>query len=139
MGETVTIDVGNSDSQIYLEASKLLNVLSKSDALLIFSMARDGIEADGLTYARIGLTKKQYYTRLMQLKDTGLIEKRGNCYFQTTKGSFIQESCISAAIHAVSNGRKMAMIDVLRRQGDVTEEDLLQMKRAVCAFQGLSK
>lgn len=139
MGETIIANVGNSDSQVYLEASKLLNVLSKSDALLIFSMARDGIEADGLTYARIGLTKKQYYTRLMQLKDMGLIEKRGNCYFQTTKGSFIQESCINAAIHAASNGRKMAMIDVLKRQGEITEEDLLQMKRVVYSFQGFSK
>lgn len=137
MGETIIADVGNSDSQIYLEVSKLLNVLSKFDALLIFSMARNGIEADGLTYTRIGLTKKQYYTRLMQLKDIGLIEKRGNRYFQTTKGSFVEESCINAASHAVSNGRKMAMIDVLKRQGEITEEDLLQMKRVVCSFKSV--
>ena len=111
--------------------SKMLKVLSSADALIIFSMTKDGIEADTFTYSKIGLTRKQYYVRLMQLKDAGLIEKKDNTYFQTTMGSFLQENCINTVAHAVKNSKKMAMIDVLKRNDKFSEEDLCEMKMAV--------
>lgn len=120
-------DASNEYNDI-LVASKVLTVLSKHDALVIFTMAKNGIEADTATHTKIGLTRKQYYTRLMQLKNVGLVEKKGNIYYQTTMGSFLQENCINAVIHANKNSKKMAMIDVLRREGNCAEEDLLQMK-----------
>ncbi len=114
------------------EASKLMTLLSKLDALVILSMASKGIEADTSTYSKIGLTRKQYYTRLMQLKNAGLIEKKGNHYFKTTKGSFLEEKCIDAVMHAIKNSKQMTMIDVLRRQGNLSEEELLKMKSTLC-------
>jgi len=112
-------------------ACKLLKVLSNSDALMIFSMAKDGIEADTTTYSRIGLTRKQYYTRLMQLKNADLIEKKGRLYFQTTMGSFLHENCVNSIVHAIRNKKNMAMIDALRRHKNMSEEDLLQMKNTL--------
>ena len=118
-----------------LAGSKLLKVLSTVDALTILSMAKDGIEANSRTYSMVGLSKKMYYTRLMQLKNAGLIEKRGNLYVQTTMGSFVQENCINSVVHATKNRKKMAMIDVLVSRGDISEEDLLQMKDALWKIQ----
>ena len=130
-GANATLSTVSVSSGELLDSSKLLVVISKFDALTIFSMAKDGIEADVFAPSKIGLTRKQYYTRLMQLKDAGLIEKKGNMYYQTTKGSFLYEKCVNAAIHAIRNSKQMAMIDVLKRQGRFTEEDLQRMKTSV--------
>ncbi len=118
-----------------LAGSKLLKVLSTVDTLTILSMAKDGIEANSRTYSMVGLSKKMYYTRLMQLKNAGLIKKRGNLYIQTTMGSFLQENCINSVVQATKNRKKMAMIDVLVSRGDISEEDLLQMKDALWKIQ----
>ncbi len=117
----------------FLEARKLLTLLSKMDALVVLSMAKDGIRAESSTHSMIGLTRKQYYTRLMQLKKAGLIEKKENIYVQTTMGSFLQENCINSVMHAIRNYKKMAMVDVLRRGGNFSDEDLLRIKSTVCS------
>ncbi len=111
--------------------SKVLKILANHDALAIFCMSKDGIEADTSTHSRIGFTKKQYYTRLMQLKRVHLIEKKENLYYQTTMGSFLYQNCLNAVQHAISNRKKMTMIDILRSQGRFSEEDLLQMESVV--------
>ncbi|MGH9909418.1 MAG: hypothetical protein ACRD32_02140 [Nitrososphaerales archaeon] len=126
-------------SQELLEASKLLNVLSKLDALIILSMAIHGIEADTSTCSKVGLTKKQYYTRLMQLKKVGLIEKKGKFYFQTIMGSFLYQNCINAVIHVIKNSKQMAMLDVLEKQGNLSDEELLKMKDILCSLPNLPK
>ncbi len=105
---------------------------SKHDALVILSLAKKGIEADSSAHSKIGLTRKQYYVRLMQLKDARLIEKKGNYYFQTTMGSFLYENCINAARHAIKNSKQMSMIDVLRKQENFSEEELLRLKSTIC-------
>ena len=130
-GTNATLSTVSASADELLDSSKLLVVISKFDALTIFSMAKDGIEADVSAPSKIGLTRKQYYTRLMQLKDAGLIEKKGNMYYQTTKGSFLYEKCVNTVIHAIRNSKQMAMIDVLKRQGRFTEEDLQRMKTSV--------
>ena len=114
------------------EVCKLIKVISSIDALLILSMAKDGIEADTSTHSRIDLTRKQYYTRLMQLKNAGLIKKEGKFYYQTTMGSFLQENCIDTIIHAIRNSKKMTMIDVLKSNGNFSKEDLLKIESSVC-------
>lgn len=119
--------VSPHSSDEFLDANRLFRVMSKFDALVIFSMAKDGIEADVSTPSTIGLTRKQYYTRLVQLKNAGLIHKKGKHYYQTTMGSFLYENCINAVIHAIKNEKRMSMIDVLKRQGNFTDEDLQKM------------
>lgn len=113
-------------------ATKVLKALSNTDALSIFLMAKDGIEGEATTHSKIGLTRRRYYVRLMQLKSAGLIEKKGKLYFHTTMGSFLHENCINGITHAIRNKKKMAMIDVLKRQGNFAEEDLHQMQSAIC-------
>ena len=117
----------NSEVQV-AAVTQILKVLAGSDALVILSLARDGIEAHTRTYSNLSLTRKQYYTRLEQLKNAGLIEKRGRFYFQTTMGSFLDENCIKSVVHAVINKKQMHMIDVLKRAGNFSEEDLQLLK-----------
>ena len=126
-------DVDSSDkSNEVSEVSKLLGLLSRVDSLIIFHMAKKGIEAYTLTHHKIGLTRKQYYTRLTQLRKAGLIEKKKNYYFQTTMGSFLEENCVNNVLHTIRNRKKMAMVDVLTKAQKFSEEDLLKMKLTVC-------
>lgn len=115
-----------------LEAGKLMSILAKHDALTIFLMANDGIRADASTNVRIGLSKKQYYTRLAQLKSSGLIEKIDGYYFQTTLGAFLQRTCVYNALYAVRNRRDMFMIDLLSKEGHYSHDELIRMKNAFC-------
>ena len=111
-----------------LDTSKLLALLSKFEALIILHNAKHGIEADLSTHSKVGLTKSRYYSRLMRLKNAGLIKKKGKSYFQTALGSFLYENCVDPAIHAVRNRKKMLVIDVLESNGNFSDEELLRIK-----------
>ena len=73
--------------KIVSKLSEILSILSKSDALMIFLSARDGLTSELDTPQKIGLTKKQYYTRLKQLVECGLLNKNENKYVHTALGS----------------------------------------------------
>ena len=130
LANIAVVPAENSREQLEA-ASKLIRMLSSPDALMIFLLAKNGIEADTGTYSKIGLTRKQYYTRLKQLKNVGLIEKKGGLYFQTTMGSFLQDNCVNTVMHASVNRKQMGMIDILKRTSNFSEEDLLRIKNAV--------
>jgi hypothetical protein len=88
----------NNIDDILKETSNILGILSKYDALKIFLHSIEGIEAETDAADRLGLTKKQYYTRLKQLVDSGLIEKRQGKYVHTTLGKVIYEKAIRVRI-----------------------------------------
>ncbi|HVX01810.1 MAG TPA: hypothetical protein VHA09_01510, partial [Nitrososphaera sp.] len=56
-------------------AADLFAALSRKDTLTLFLLAKDGLRSELRTASIVGLSKKQYYTRLNQLKNAGLIEK----------------------------------------------------------------
>jgi len=121
----------NNIDDILKETSNILGILSKYDALKIFLHSIEGIEAETDAADRLGLTKKQYYTRLKQLVDSGLIEKRQGKYVHTTLGKVIYEKAIRVLFDHVKNSKKLLMIDVLKSSGkfDIDEiYKLLQIK-----------
>jgi predicted transcriptional regulator len=121
----------NNIDYILKETSNILGILSKYDALKIFLHSIEGIEAETDAADRLGLTKKQYYTRLKQLVDSGLIEKRQGKYVHTTLGKVIYEKAIRMLFEHVKNSKKLLMIDVLKSSGkfDIDEiYKLLQIK-----------
>jgi len=128
----IAVDSLDNSTDQLKGASKLLKVLASPDALMLFSLATVGIEADTIAYSKIGLTRKRYYTRLKLLKNAGLIQKKGRLYYQTTMGSFLHENCVNPVIHASMKRKQMGMIDVLKRAGNFSEEDLQQIKNTVC-------
>ncbi len=116
---------------ILKETSNILGTLSKYDALKIFLECIEGIEADTNASDRLGLTKKQYYTRLKQLVDAGLIEKSKGKYVHTTLGKLIYDKAIRILFEHVKNSKKLLMVDVLKSSGKFDMEEiyrLLQIK-----------
>jgi predicted transcriptional regulator len=112
------------EHELVNKASNLLAILSKKDALTIFLLAKDGLKAETNTPEKVGLTRKQYYTRLKQLVDTGLIDKSGDAYVHTTLGVLIHQNHLIGLLDHVRNVKQMKMIDALKRAGQFSENDI---------------
>ena len=112
------------EQELVNRTTELLSILSKKDALAIFLLAKDGLKAETDTPQKIGLTRKQYYTRLKQLVDNGLVDKTGDIYSHTTLGTLIHERHLMALLEHVRNVKKMQMVDVLKRTRQFNEEEI---------------
>lgn len=115
----------NLEQELVNKTTNLLSILSKKDALTIFLLAKDGLKAETDTAQKIGLTRKQYYTRLKQLVDSGLIDKTGDIYSHTTLGTFVHERHLMALLEHVKDVKKMQMVDVLKRTKEFNEEEIM--------------
>ncbi len=109
----------------------MLAILAKQDALTIFLESIEGIDASTDTPERLGMSKKQYYTRLKQLIDAGLITKSKGKYVQTTMGKILYERCLQLVFEQVRNAKKLIMADILKGSGRFDMDEiyrLLQIK-----------
>jgi len=112
------------EHELVNRTTDLLSILSKKDALTIFLLAKDGLKAQTDTPQKIGLTRKQYYTRLKQLVDCGLIDKYGDTYQHTTLGAIIHQEHVLQLLEHVRNVKQMKMVDALKRTRQFSEDDI---------------
>lgn len=109
----------------------MLGILAKHDALTLFLEGVEGIDASTDAPARLGMSKKQYYTRLKQLIYAGLITKSKGKYVQTTMGRILYERCLQLVFEQVRNAKKLIMADILKDSGRFDMDEiyrLLQIK-----------
>lgn len=109
----------------------MLGILAKQDALTLFMESIEGIDASTTTAERLGMSKKQYYTRLKQLIDAGLITKSKGRYVQTTLGKIMYERCLQLIFEQVKNAKRLMMVDILRQSGRFDMDEIysiLQIK-----------
>ena len=102
----------------------LLSLLSKPDAFRVFILAGDGIRSQVDTPPKIGLTKKQYYSRLEQLVRAGLLTKNEGVYRQTTFGTIICCNYLLKLGIEIMNSRYMEMIDVIQYSSKINKEEI---------------
>ncbi len=112
------------DRELVNKTTNILSILSKKDALSIFLLAKDGLRAETNTPQKVGLTRKQYYTRLKQLVDSGLIDKSGDEYTHTTLGSFVHQKHVLELFEHAKNVKQMKMVDTLKRTRQFSEDDI---------------
>jgi len=94
------------------KAMDVFSAISKYDAFSLFVLAKDGIKSDLDIFEKIGLTRKQYYTRLKQLLDANLIEKKENKseYYHSAFGSMIYQNHL---VSVVSNLKKIKELEII--------------------------
>ena len=105
----------------------LLSILSKQDALRIFILARDGIKSQLYTPSKIGLTKKQYYTRLHHLVKLGLLTKHENVYRHTMFGRTIYHNYLIKLGNEIKNSKYMEMVDVIQQSSKFSKDEIDMM------------
>lgn len=115
------------NSKLLAQLTDVLSVLSKNDALTIFLMTEEGIRSELDTPAKIGLTKKQYYTRLKQLVDLGLVEKRNESYTQTAFGKVVYRKHILGLTNNIKNSKYLQMVDALKANPKFNEKDIMEL------------
>lgn len=113
-----------ANSQTLKRMTEVLSILSKNDALSIFLLARDNLKSELDTPYKIGLTKKQYYTRLKQLVDLGILTKSESGYTHTALGIIVYQKHILGLINNIMNSRSLEMIDVLRKASQFNMEEI---------------
>lgn len=115
-------------------AADLFAALSRKDTLTLFLLAKDGLRSELRTASIVGLSKKQYYTRLNQLKNAGLIEKYRDMYVYTTLGNVIHQKHVSGLVESVRFNKQFRMIDALKRAREFSEEDISEFTRNVAGL-----
>ncbi|GEM_PF-393812 len=110
--------------QLVTKLADTLSILSKNDALLIFLTAKDGLASELDTPQKIGLTKKQYYTRLKQLVEYGLLNKNDNKYFHTAFGSIIYNRHLLGLVDSMKISKELEMIDLLKRSSKFKTDEI---------------
>ncbi len=109
----------------------VFNVLSKPDAMTIFLLAKNGLEAETDAAAKIGLTRKQYYTRLKQLVDLELIERIEGKYYHTTLGSLIYNKNIAELSNTLAHKKELKIVDVLKKSSEFNMNEITRFLEKV--------
>ncbi len=112
------------ESETMTKMMEIFNVLSKPDATTIFLLAKDGLPAETDAPYKIGLTRKQYYTRLKQLVDLGLLERIEGIYYHTTLGSLIYDKHVVELSNSLVYKKELKMIDVLKKSSEFTTDEI---------------
>lgn len=103
---------------------QILSVISKNDALSLLILAKEGIKSELDTPSKIGMTKKQYYSRLKQLVDLGLVVKNQNEYVLTVLGSMIFQKYISNLLKDIEDSKYIEIVEILKNNPRFSNHDI---------------
>ncbi len=110
--------------------TEVLTALAHEDALKIFITAQGGIEKSTQAIQELELTQKRYYSRLSELMDAGLIEKRENAYRHTTVGAICYT--LGKRVHAALAQRDhLDLMDRVRQARSFSAAQTTQILRAL--------
>lgn len=104
----------------------IMSIISKKDAMIIFSMAKEGLRSELDTPDMIGLTKKQYYTRMKQLVDLNLIAKTSRGYEHTSLGSIIYQNHVVGLLKNMENYKTFEIMDILKKSSKFDQNDITE-------------
>jgi DNA-binding HxlR family transcriptional regulator len=113
-----------------VELIEILTALANEDALKIFLTARTGIEKSTQTIQELGLTQKRYYSRLKDLIEAGLIEKREYAYRHTTTGT-ICYTLGKSLNSALGQRDRLELADMVRRSKSISPEVTKQILQVI--------
>lgn len=118
------MDIFTSKNELAQKIIDLLSVLSKPNAIRIFIMARDGVKSTLDTPSEVGLTRKQYYSRLSQLVKIGLLIKDEKVYRHTMFGEKICHSYLPRLGNEIKNSKYMSMLDIIKKSHRFSKDEI---------------
>jgi predicted transcriptional regulator len=115
-----------------LSVETVFSALSDNKSLSLFNIiaimsshASDGQPTGEILISRMNLTRRQYYTRINQLRDAGLITRKSTKFVLTSLGSVVYETHKAIGV-AIQNRWRLQAIDSLENalitHGMPTEE-----------------
>jgi hypothetical protein len=101
----------------HLSVENILRALSADKSLVLFNTIALSNSESQILMSRLGLTRKQYYSRLSALTIAGLIKRRSRRYFLTSFGKIVYDAQLIIG-KAVENHWKLAAIDSIESPGN---------------------
>jgi predicted transcriptional regulator len=100
-----------------IESTQIFAILSDKSTLNLLRTAYEGSLTLSSYLGR--LSKKQFYTKLKHLCNTGLVEKREDAYYRTTTlGSLVYNGHVKTLEDALTNRWELKTIDILKKRED---------------------
>jgi predicted transcriptional regulator len=112
-------------------ALRVLNAISEEKTLALFdSIATTNSNSEGLL-ANAQLTRKQYYSRMSRLINSGLVHRKKGKYTLTSLGKVTYNSYTSIQ-YAVSNYWKLKAVDYFEIANDnISKDEVLNLINAL--------
>jgi predicted transcriptional regulator len=108
----------------------VLKAISDTNSLDIFRMiAKGSVEGEVLKETK-GLSKKQYYFRMKQLLNAGVVQRNKGRFSLTSLGSVVNHA--QTVIEAgVNNYWKLKAIDSIQSSGEIGEHERTKLIRTI--------
>ena len=122
--------------QIVCTPRNLFSILSHSDSLRMFVMAKDGLKISPSVIDKLNISPKAYYRALKQLRDAGLVDKKKDNagiirYFHTTFGCIVYQRNIVEMDRYIENLEKMQMIDTIRGSEKFSQSGVAKLTQEI--------
>ena len=116
--------------EAFADMAKIMNALGNEDALAIFLYAKDGIHSSKDAIRTLNLTQKRFYTRLKDLIDNRLVEKKEGTYSHTSLGT-IMFNMWESLEGLLINKEKLDVLETIRRSSSISPENTKQIMEAL--------
>ena len=107
----------------------VLNSISDDKALSIFRLIGDVNSNGEISLKKLGLSRKQYYSRISAMMATDLIKRQGGIYYLTPFGKVIY-CCIMIAKNALNNYYKLKAVESTEGS-DLSNEEVSKLVDAL--------
>jgi hypothetical protein len=104
-----------------ISLADVLKSISNEKSLSMFRSIGDKHSNGEVNLRKLGLTSKQYYSRLSAMMEAGLINRQSGRYYLTAFGKVIY-CCIMVAKNALNNYYKLKAVEVVERSDFPDEE-----------------
>ena len=109
-----------------LSVENILRTLSVDKSLVLFNTIAVASSASDLLRSRLGLTRKQYYSRMSALLKAGLIKRQSRNYSLSSFGKIVYDAQVIIA-NALENYWKLAAIDSIESLPDIGRNKIIQV------------
>jgi hypothetical protein len=110
--------------------SNILKALSDAKSLALFNVVTFTLSLNThVAMTRLGITQRQYYSRMNQLINAGLVTRKSGKYFLTSLGRVVHE-CLVQIGHAIKDYWKLKIIDsieMMSTQYSISAEERWKM------------
>ena len=118
-----------------ISIASTLKALSDDKSLVLFNMVAFTLALNtAVVMNSLGLTRKQYYSRMNLLINAGLVMKKSSKYFLTSFGKVVYESHMLIG-HAIENYWKLKAIDSIETSlldHDISAEERKRIINMTC-------
>lgn len=109
----------------------ILAALADEHSLKLFKIASTGFRGGPGVPEKMGLTKKQFYSRLHTLVKLGLVNRTVGLYKHTYLGSIVNNMQIKPLEESLTDYWNLLAVDELRRSKDIPQKEQEKITRSI--------